>query len=165
MTLESGMHRNDKLIMVGAGIGLVFAVGMFLFGGPPKSPGTIQRPRPANETPAERAAARAKVAEKQQKIALGDLVEVPPSPGGVERELNSGQIAFCLAQTIRVEAARPVVSGPEQEQRFDAMVKDVNSRCGKYSYKQKAYDYAKSSVDRNAAALRRQGVDMFQKQP
>ena len=150
---------------VGGVIGFFLIVSIYANWPQPKT--TIQRPRPANETPAERAAARAKVAEKQQKIALAgtELVEAPPSPGGVERELTSGQIAFCLAQTIRIEAARPVVSGPEQEQRFDAMVKDLNSRCAKYSYKQKAYDYAKSTVDRNAAALRRQGVDMFQKQP
>ena len=137
--------------MAGA-IGFAYAVFLFVWSAPPQSGAGAQRPR----TPAERAALKKRPA---RPVSIG---ETRPK-AGKNNLLPTSAITYCLAENVRLEAGRAVVSGPADEERFDALVKDYNSRCAEYQYRQSDYNYAKSIVEEHRSGLKRDGARRFER--
>jgi len=74
--------------------------------------------------------------------------EVPPA-GADNLMFSDGEIRYCLAQIIRIEAVRPLVNRYEKAQvgYFNELVADYNTRCGHYRYMEGARDSAQVQVE------------------
>ena len=75
------------------------------------------------------------------------LVEEMPGAGS-GNVLGASQIRYCLAEDIRLTAAKQVVSeyNSNDVDRFNAMVADYNSRCSNFRYRRGALESARSEV-------------------
>jgi hypothetical protein len=73
--------------------------------------------------------------------------EIRP-PVGTNNVLSTAQITYCLAQEIRLDGAKDVLShlASTDANRFNSLVDDYNSRCGQYQYQQSSRDAAKVAV-------------------
>jgi len=91
-------------------------------------------------------------------------VEKPPP--GRSNVLGVAQIRYCLAEDIRIEAAKPVVNDfiDADVDRFNAMVEDYNSRCGSFKYRKGALETARSDVEAMRPTLQLEGRRRFVKQ-
>lgn len=89
--------------------------------------------------------------------------EVMPAPGGMNRTLNSSEIRYCLAESIRIGAAKNVVNeySDSQVDRFNAMVDDYNARCGRYQYRRGSLESVRSSVEKRRLELEAEGRARF----
>jgi len=87
--------------------------------------------------------------------------QIPPI--GTGRSLGPAEIRYCLSEDIRLEAARGVVNDYSDSQinRFNAMVDDYNSRCGRFRYNPGTLASVKADVERNRSALEAQGHRRF----
>ena len=58
-------------------------------------------------------------------------------PSGQNLVLSTAQIRYCLAEDIRMDAAKSAVNGYSDSDvdRFNAMVADYSSRCGSFRYR------------------------------
>lgn len=90
------------------------------------------------------------------------LDESKPSPGS-DLVLTTSQIRYCLAEDIRLGAAKGVVNAYSDADvdRFNAMVTDYNSRCGQYRYRQGTLESARSAVERHRTELEVAGRSRF----
>ena len=77
--------------------------------------------------------------------------------------LGASQIRYCLAEDIRLTAAKQVVSeyNSNDVDRFNAMVADYNSRCSNFRYRRGALESARSEVEKFRADLLAQGSGRF----
>lgn len=93
------------------------------------------------------------------------LVEDKP-PQGDSNVLGVAQIRYCLAEDIRIEAAKPAVNHfiDADIDRFNAMVADYNSRCGSFKYRRGALESARSDVEAMRPTLQLEGQRRFVKQ-
>lgn len=75
------------------------------------------------------------------------IEQVPMAGSGIT--LNYSEIAYCLAEQIRLDAAEPRVNpyNSWEVSRYNGMIGDYNSRCAHYRYKQSAMDSAKRAVE------------------
>ncbi len=73
--------------------------------------------------------------------------QVPPVGKG--NLFSEEQISYCLAQSIRIEALRPLVNRYKKAQveYFNAQTADFNSRCESYRYLGEAREAAKAAVE------------------
>ncbi len=90
------------------------------------------------------------------------LVEEMPGAGS-GNVLGASQIRYCLAEDIRLTAAKQVVSeyNSNDVDRFNAMVADYNSRCSNFRYRRGALESARSEVERFRAQLETDGRGRF----
>lgn len=74
--------------------------------------------------------------------------EVMP-PVGSDLVLSTAQIRYCLAEDIRMDAAKSAVDGynGSEVDRFNMMVADYNSRCGSFRYRSGALESARRDVE------------------
>jgi TonB family protein len=100
----------------------------------------------------------------------GILAATPPlaeelPPIGKGHMLSEEQITYCLAQTIRVEAIRPLVNRYRREQVefFNAVVAAFNARCQSYRYEGNARDNAKAQVEAHHAQIEADARDSYTK--
>lgn len=91
------------------------------------------------------------------------LTEEKPPPGR-NNVLGVAEIRYCLAEDIRMEAAKPVVNDfiDADIDRFNAMVEDFNSRCGSFKYRKGALESARSDVEAMRSTLQSEGRRRFQ---
>lgn len=83
-----------------------------------------------------------------------EVVESEPAVGyGLQLEAN--QIAYCLAEDIRMSAAKQRVDPTVNSQilEFNSQVSDYNSRCGNYRYLQADMAAAQAYVEAHRSAL------------
>jgi len=87
-------------------------------------------------------------------------------PTGRNHTLNERQIAYCLAEKIRLDAAEGAINSNSDSDinRFNAMINDYNSRCGEYRYYQGALSRAKRDVEKHRPQLVKEGKARFVKQ-
>ncbi len=73
--------------------------------------------------------------------------EIPPT--GTANSLSISQIRYCIAEDIRLNAAKGAVDNYSKSDitQFNAMVSDYNSRCGKYRYKRGYLERAQSDIE------------------
>jgi hypothetical protein len=153
------MSRMQKLVFLGVGIGAAYAVFLFVWASP--EPTTIRRPRPrpaasaASSAPAEPTGSRAK------KVPTANLQETPP-PVGKDLLLSQSAVTYCLAEEIRLEGARAVLATAADQERYNSLAKDFNSRCGSYRYDKTQFNTAKRNVDNKKAVLRSEGRARFE---
>lgn len=90
------------------------------------------------------------------------LVEEMPGAGS-GNVLGSGQIRYCLAEDIRLTAAKQAANeyNNNDVDRFNSMVADYNSRCSNFRYRRGALESARSEVERFRAQLETEGRGRF----
>lgn len=95
---------------------------------------------------------------------FGNGFEEPP-PVGRSNVLSVRQICYCLAEDIRLDAARGVVNTyiESDVRTFNAMVADYNSRCAEYRHKQGSLEAARSTVEGYRIWLQSEGESRFQR--
>lgn len=84
-------------------------------------------------------------------------------PVGRDRVLGVEQIRYCLAEDIRLKAAKGVVNGylESEVDRYNAMVADYNSRCGEFKYRKGSLESAKSDISSFLSELQAEGASRF----
>lgn len=86
------------------------------------------------------------------------FTEAMPSVG-TNNVLNSAEIRYCIAESIRIDGANSAVDNYDQGSvdRFNRMVNNYNSRCGQYRYRSGALESAKSAVEPYRSSLMAEG--------
>lgn len=97
---------------------------------------------------------------------------IPPEPNafteqvptaGVDRVLTLEQVRYCLAQDIRLTAARSVVNAYSHADidRFNAMINSYNASCGRFRYYPGTLERARGDVESRRSALEAEGRRFF----
>ena len=88
--------------------------------------------------------------------------ESKPSVGR-NNVLSTGQIRYCLAEKIRLDASEAVLNNYSDSDvdRFNAYVNDYNSRCGEFRYRQGALESARRDVEPYRGQLQADGRGRF----
>lgn len=99
---------------------------------------------------------------KQTGTAVPQYREVLP-PIAQNATLGRDQIRYCVAEDIRLEAARRVLNGARswEIQRFNDMVQDYNARCSSFRYRSGALQSVRSEVEARRYLLERDGAARF----
>jgi peptidoglycan hydrolase-like protein with peptidoglycan-binding domain len=92
--------------------------------------------------------------------------ESKPSVGR-NNVLSTGQIRYCLAEKIRLDASEAVLNNYSDSDvdRFNAYVNDYNSRCGEFRYRQGALESARRDVEPYRSQLQAEGQGRFVRSP
>lgn len=87
------------------------------------------------------------------------LVEAMPPPG-TNLVLSGAQVRYCLAEHIRMDAARTAVDNYSDHDvdLFNSMVANFNSRCSSYRYRDRDMNSARNDVEARRNELQRQGM-------
>ena len=87
--------------------------------------------------------------------------EMPPPAVGAT--LTTNQIAYCLAQSIRLDGAKGAVNQDTQAdiERYNSMIGDYNSRCGHFRYNTSDLALAQAYTEQNRSDLLSQGAQLF----
>lgn len=126
------------------GIALVFGV-LWLIGQADKSPSSRSAGTPG-------AATQAPTRPEESKPPIGqDLV------------FSAAQIRYCLAEDIRMDAAKSVLNNYSDADvdQFNAMVSDYNSRCGSFRYRSGALESARRDIEPYRSQLQTEGRSRF----
>lgn len=81
--------------------------------------------------------------------------------GGANQILSQGEIKYCLAGNIRLEAMREVIDNTRDVHitNFNFHVQEFNSRCSSYQYRQSDMISARSEIDDMRAALKAHAIE------
>lgn len=122
---------------------------------PPKYSPTLHAPAAAPEPATAPASDNSSVLPGEEK-----------PPVGANRVLEVAQIRYCLAEDIRLEAAKEAVNNYNKSDvdsfnaivdSFNAMVEDFKNRCGKIQYRKGALESARSDVEPYRGKLQLEG--------
>ncbi len=82
---------------------------------------------------------------------------------GTNNRLYPAEIRYCLAESIRIEAARNVMDKQSSSHiaRFNRYVDDYNSRCSKYRYRAGALERARRDINPYRGQIRAEGRNRF----
>ena len=110
--------------------------------------------QPAWQAPAALVQAPSPPLEDTPPVARGNVLTLP-------------QIAYCTAQSIRLDAAKEAVNkySDSDVDRFNALVDDYNSRCGNFQYREGALESARIEVERFRSDYFTQGRLLFAPSP
>lgn len=88
-------------------------------------------------------------------------------PVGQDLVLSAAQIRYCLAEDIRMDAAKLVLNNYSESDvdRFNEMVKDYNSRCGSFRYHRGTLESARRDIEPNRSKLQAEGRGRFVSKP
>ena len=80
---------------------------------------------------------------------------------------SRAQVRYCLAEEIRMEGARSAVNrySDLDVERFNNMIADYNSRCGKFRYRSGVLEGARSDVEPYREELKAEGRSKFADKP
>jgi hypothetical protein len=82
-------------------------------------------------------------------------------PVGQTTPFDAAQIRYCLAEDVRLEAARDIVNSDPDVDRFNAMINDYNSRCSNYRYRAGLLESLKRELQTRTSDLRAEGIARF----
>ncbi|WP_265706358.1 peptidoglycan-binding domain-containing protein, partial [Verminephrobacter aporrectodeae] len=84
-------------------------------------------------------------------------------PVGTNNVLTSEQLRYCVAEEIRLNAAKEVTNNYNDSDvdRFNGIVADYNSRCGQSRYRSGSLEGARAEVERYRAVLEADGRARF----
>ena len=84
-------------------------------------------------------------------------------PAGQDFVFSTAQIHYCLAEDIRMEGAKSALNNhiDLDVDRFNAMVADYNSRCGRFRYRRGAMEIARRDVEPYRSQLQAEGRGRF----
>jgi hypothetical protein len=82
-------------------------------------------------------------------------------PAGTDLVLNSGNLHYCLAEQVRVDAAEAHLAKRDHYSitRFNENVDDYNSRCAQFKYRHSDMDKAQSWIEEERSALVSEGEE------
>lgn len=123
---------------------------------------------PPNQRSASSYSASTQHTPPPSSLSQADVRSPPPAPSRPSEErppvgsgnvLSVAQIRYCLAEDIRLEASKAVVSSYDDAavDRFNAYVSDYNSRCGQFRYRRGTLESARADVERIRASLQDEG--------
>lgn len=155
----SGGSSGGKLLLgiIGAVIGVFWLVG---------SSGNKNKSSPSSYTPSSYATAPTSQPPISEPQAPRRPTEEMP-PVGRDHVLGAAQIRYCLAEDIRMEAAKGSLNNYSDSDvdRFNAMVADYNSRCGAFRYRSGALESARSDIEPFRFELADEGRSYFAGKP
>lgn len=84
-----------------------------------------------------------------------------PPNAGANQILSQGEIKYCLAERVRLEAMNGVLDDTRSAHitNFNVRVDDFNSRCANYRYREADMTRARSEIDGMRAMLRSQAIE------
>jgi hypothetical protein len=154
---SGGSSGGKWLLGIGAVIGVIWLVW---------ASGNKNTSSPSSYTPSNYATAptsQSSVSEPQAPRRPSE--EMPPA--GRDHVLGAAQIRYCLAEDIRMEAAKGSLSSyaDSDVDQFNAMVADYNSRCGAFKYRSGALESARSDIEPFRFELAAEGRGYFAGKP
>lgn len=146
----------------GLGIAAVVIGGLWLIGVADKSPSS---PAPSYNPPALNTAPGYSAAPTKPQVPSRPDEAKPPV--GQNLVFSTSQIRYCLAEDIRMDAAKAVLNNYSDSDvdRFNAMVADYNSRCGSYRYRNGALEGARRDIEPYRGQLQTEGRSRFAHSP
>ncbi len=146
----------------GLGIAAVVIGVLWLIGEADKSPSS---PAPSYTPPARNTTPSYSAAPTQPQVPSRPDEAKPPV--GQNLVLSTSQIRYCLAEDIRMDAAKAVLNNYSDSDvdRFNAMVADYNSRCGNYRYRNGALEGARRDIEPYRVQLQTEGRSRFAHSP
>lgn len=100
----------------------------------------------------------------QQATAPTSTVVTEDRPSvGTNNVLGAAQIRYCLAEDIRLNAAKVAVDQylDAEVDRYNTLVSDYNSRCEQFRYRRGALESARAEVEARRATLEAEGIARF----
>lgn len=81
--------------------------------------------------------------------------------GGPNQILSQGEIKYCLAERVRLEAMQGMLDNTQDAHitNFNFRVDDFNSRCSNYRYREADMVRARSEIDGMRGTLRTQAIE------
>jgi hypothetical protein len=145
------------LLGIGAAIGVIWLVG---------ASGNKSTSSPSSYTPSSYATAPTSQPPVSEPQAPRRPTEEMP-PVGRDHVLGAAQIRYCLAEDIRMEAAKGSLNSyaDSDVDQFNAMVADYNSRCGAFKYRSGALESARSDIELFRFELAAEGRSYFSGKP
>ncbi|HHQ4573133.1 TPA: peptidoglycan-binding domain-containing protein [Aeromonas veronii] len=154
---SSGSSTGKWVLGIAAVIGV-----LWLIGEADKSPSS---PAPSYTPPAGNTAPTYSAAPAQPQVPSRPEETRPPV--GQDLVFSTAQIRYCLAEDIRMDAAKAVLNNYSDSDvdRFNAMVADYNSRCGSFRYRSGALESARRDVEPYRSQLQAEGRSRFARSP
>lgn len=152
-----GSSTGKWVLGIAAVIGVLWLIGEA--DKSPSSPAPSYTPSARNTVPSYSAApAQPQVPSRPE--------ETRP-PVGQDLVFSTAQIRYCLAEDIRMDAAKAVLNNYSDSDvdRFNAMVADYNSRCGSFRYRSGALESARRDVEPYRGQLQAEGRNRFARSP
>lgn len=136
------------------GIVVVVVVGFFALIG--QSSKNTSTPAPAYSPPAQ-STTPSYFPPAQPQVPSRPAESKPPVGQGLS--LSYDQIAYCVAEDIRMNGARSAVNNynGSDVDRFSVMVADYNSRCSNFRYRRGALESVRSSIEPYRSQLYSEG--------
>ena len=153
-----GSGAGKWLLGIGAVVGVLWLAA--------QSGDKTSAPAPAY-TPSEPPPSAAVPSPTWQPPAVTPLPPTRPvedrPPVGTGIVLSNSQIRYCLAEDIRMTAAKSVISGYNEADvdRFNGMVADYNSRCSSFKYRRGSLESVRAEVENTRAELEAEGRGRF----
>jgi len=140
------------LLGLGAGIGVLWLLA---------SMNDSPVPRPSQQMPNQSAPTITPPFDQLDSRSSRLAEEIPSA--GTNLVLGPTQIRYCLAEDIRIDAARSALNEYLQfdVDRFNAMVSDYNSRCGNFRYRKGSLESARAEIERRRPTLEAEGRSRF----
>nr|WP_239482281.1 peptidoglycan-binding protein [Pseudomonas insulae] len=125
--------------------------------GPAYSPGsssTSVAPAPARKPRTEQPQVPSRPTEDKPSVGRNNV-------------LATAQIRYCLAEKIRLDAAKSVINNyvGSDVDLFNAHVNDYNSRCGEFRYRQNTLESARRDIEPYRSQLQAEGRSRFVSSP
>lgn len=157
---SGGSSAGKWLLGIGAVIGVIWLLSESRNKSTPPSPAYTPSPQPPmTSSPAPSwqpppAAPRPQTPSRPSE-------EKPPV--GTDLVLSVPQIRYCVAEDIRLDAAKGAINNYVETDvdRFNAMVADYNSRCGQFRYRRGALESARSDIETIRSLLQAEGQSRF----
>lgn len=140
------------IVIVG---GLIWAAVASSEGNKPRST-EYRPPSPSYPTTSPTTTLRPAGPPRNDTFVPVDTSETMPAVG-TDLPLSRSNIRYCSYQRVRLEAARPIIETDSQGQRFSVAIKDFNSRCSEYRYRQSDRDAVETELLGKRFALETEG--------
>ena len=149
---SSGSSGGKWILGIAAVVGLLWLIG--------QSNKPTSSSAPAYSPPAQSAAPSYSPPAQPQAPSVPQ--ESKP-PVGQDLVFSTAQIRYCLAEDIRMEGAKAALNNYSDSDvdRFNAMVADYNSRCGRFRYRSGALESARRDVEPYRGQLQAEGRSRF----
>lgn len=144
-------------------LGTAAVIGVFwLIGKADNSPSSLA---PSYSPPAGSTTPSYSAAPAQPQVPSPPEEAKPPVGQGLV--FSTAQIGYCLAEDIRMDAAKAVLNNYSDSEvyRFNAMVADYNSRCGSFRYRGDALESARRDMEPYRNQLQAEGRSRFARSP
>lgn len=158
----SPADKGSKGALIFVAIAIIFVIGFSIYesnGGlsatTEVAPAAIEEVAPAAEAmPADAATEAAQPIQEQ-------FYKTPT--GGYYNILSLPEIRYCLAEKIKMQAINERIDNTSDEQidKYNAMIQDMNSKCGQYQYHENDLTIATNEVEPRRDELTKKALKEF----